>query len=269
MPFLHKVVVVCFLFLVVGSLPLFAQCPPPDPIATGDASCTPKSFTLSAFNSTDTYNWYDAAGTLVSQGDFYTTPVISVTTTYYVTSYDSGNNCESEKIAVQLVILPDTGTPSVYGSDQWFAYCFNGINWTTYKGFYVDNNLGINTAALWDPLLSPNNGTPQVAGYIGCPVTIDNHSISYKRQGFPPDVYRIDITEQNDDFSLLIDGVEVIRRVSYGQVYPAVWTGTLDANSQVEYKWLDRGGKSSATVNFVATGVPTDLYAGRITNNQA
>jgi gliding motility-associated-like protein len=267
MPFLYKVAVVSCFFLILGTTPVFSQCPPPDPVVFGDASCTPMSFTLSAIDSPDTYNWYDVptGGLPIYQGDFFSTPVLTTTTTYYVTSFDSGNNCESARIPVQAVVLPDSGDPTVFGTNTWNVYCFNGINWTTYKGFYTDNSINISSTSKWGSFANPSSAV----GYNGCPVNNDNHSVSYKRQGFPTGVYKIDILDHNDDFTLTINGTVIMSRVGYGQSYTSAWIGTLDASSQVEYKWLDRLGASSGTVNFTAIGLPTDLYAGRINYNQA
>ncbi|MDF2454901.1 MAG: large protein [Cytophagaceae bacterium] len=267
MPFRYPIVVICFLFLIFGSTPVFSQCPPPDPIVSGDASCTPTSFTLAAFNSPDTYNWYDVPldGLPIFQGDFFTTPLLTSTKTYYVSSFDSGNNCESVRVPVTASILPDSGDPAVYGSNSWNVYCFNGINWLTYKGFYTDNTLNINSTAKWGSFSNPSSAS----GYVGCPVSFDNHSVSYKRQGFPAGIYRIDIVNHNDDFTLTINGQVIISRVGFGQSYSSAWVGSLDGSSQVEYKWLDRQDASSATVNFTSIGLPSDLYAGRINYNQA
>jgi gliding motility-associated-like protein len=267
MPFRCLIAAICFLFLILGNQPVFSQCPPPDPLVFGGQSCTPMSFTLSAINSPDTYNWYDVptGGLPIFQGDFYTTPILSTTTTYYVTSFDSGNNCESVRVPVQAVILPDSGDPAVYGSNTWNVYCFNGINWSTYKGFYIDNSITINSTSKWGSFSNPSSA----AGYTGCPVSFDNHSISYKRQGFPSGIYTIDILDHNDDFILTINGKVIMSRVGFGQSYTNVWTGTLDGSSLVEYKWLDRLNASSAHVVFTAIGTPTDLYAGNINYNQS
>ncbi|MBC7487517.1 MAG: gliding motility-associated C-terminal domain-containing protein [Cytophagaceae bacterium] len=267
MPFRYPIAAICFLFLIMGNTPVFSQCPPPDPLVFGDASCTPKSFTLSAIDSPDTYNWYDVptGGLPIYQGDFFTTPLINTTTTYYVTSFDSGNNCESTRVPVQAIILPDSGNPTVYGSNKWNVYCFNDINWTDYKGFYIHNLININTAARWGSFSNPSSAS----GYTGCPVNFDNHSISYKRQGFPPGIYTIDILDHNDDFTLTINGSIIMTRVGFGQSYNRVWTGLLDGSSLIEYKWLDRQDASSANVVFTAIGTPTDLYAGNINYNQA
>ena len=267
MPFRYPIAAICFLFLILGATRGFSQCPPPDPLVFGESSCTPKSFTLSAIDSPDTYNWYDVptGGLPVYQGDFFTTPILSTTTTYYVTSFDSGSNCESTRVPVQAIILPDSGDPAVYGMNKWNVYCFNGINWTDYKGFYIHNLININSSARWGSFSNPSSAS----GYNGCPVNFDNHSISYKRQGFPPGVYTIDILDHNDDFTLTINGHIIMTRVGFGQSYNRVWTGSLDGSSLVEYKWLDRLGASSANVIFTAIGTPTDLFAGNINYNQA
>jgi gliding motility-associated-like protein len=259
----------CFLCAVIlwGSCwGLFAQCPPPLPIAFDDVSCVPQSFTLSAINSPDTYNWYDVptGGTPIFQGDFFSTPVLSATTTYYVTSFDSGFSCESARVAVTALLLP-TGDTAVFGTNAWNVYCFNSTNWTNYRGFYTDNNLNIDTEVIWDELTGPASAI----GYNGCPVNDDNHSVRYKREGFPTGVYQIEIRNHNDDFVLLINQKAVLSRVGFGQTYTTAWVGPLDATSKVEYRWLDNADISSAEVRFNLISMPTDLYGGTLSGNSA
>ncbi len=63
-------------FITIGATP---------PLANDTASCGAASFVLTA-NGTGTINWYDVAtgGSPIANGNTYTTPVLSTTTTYYI-----------------------------------------------------------------------------------------------------------------------------------------------------------------------------------------
>lgn len=70
-------------------------------------SCTPASVTLSAAASAGNTRWYNVAfgGTVISTGSTLTTPVLSLTTTYYVDAIDSG--CVSAtRTSVDATIYP-------------------------------------------------------------------------------------------------------------------------------------------------------------------
>ncbi|HRH65390.1 MAG TPA: lamin tail domain-containing protein, partial [Bacteroidia bacterium] len=82
--------------------------PLPNPPSTADVSrCGTGTVTFTA-TSPETIYWYSAAsgGTLLATGASYTTPSLSVTTTYYV---ETGNTCRSSRISVQAII---TGAPA-------------------------------------------------------------------------------------------------------------------------------------------------------------
>lgn len=59
--------------------------PPADPVALGDTVCAPGVATLTATGS-GTLTWKDANGYVVGTGNTFSTPALSTTTTYYVSS---------------------------------------------------------------------------------------------------------------------------------------------------------------------------------------
>jgi len=79
--------------------------PPASPSATGVARCNTGTLTLTASGCGGTYRWYNSqfGGTLLGSGASFTTPSISVTTTYYVSCTVS--NCESPRTAVTASIV--------------------------------------------------------------------------------------------------------------------------------------------------------------------
>jgi gliding motility-associated-like protein len=81
-------------------------------------NCGPGLFTLTATPSAGTVNWYSQInGTIIGNGLSYTTPTISVNTTYYAEA--SNNGCTNNtKIPVQLLVYP---APTV--NDQAIEKC--------------------------------------------------------------------------------------------------------------------------------------------------
>lgn len=85
-----------------GTSPVFA--------VQGSSRCTAGTVTLSASSATaGTYNWYDSAlgGTLVKANSAsFITPVLNITTTYYVTFTPNGQTCPSPRAAVTGTLAP-------------------------------------------------------------------------------------------------------------------------------------------------------------------
>jgi hypothetical protein len=77
---------------------------PADPIVSGDTACGSASLTLSA-NSSDRIFWFNQplGSTPLAAGNSFTTPVINLTTTYYVSA---DNGCRGNDIPVTAVIYP-------------------------------------------------------------------------------------------------------------------------------------------------------------------
>ena len=82
---------------------------PADPIAVSASRCGTGSITLTATSSQQIY-WYANAtgGTSIGTGASFNTPSVSTTTTFYV---ETGNNCRSNRIAVQAVVNPIPSAP--------------------------------------------------------------------------------------------------------------------------------------------------------------
>jgi hypothetical protein len=131
------------------------------PVGISGASCGIGTVTIDANNCTGTLNWYagSTGGSSLYAGRPFVTPVLNVTTTYYV-SCTSLAGCEGPRVPVDAVIRPvDPGTiatsqiicegavPSqltsvadgdggsgVSISTQWQSSTNNGTTWTTIAG---------------------------------------------------------------------------------------------------------------------------------------
>ncbi|MDP4285148.1 MAG: Ig-like domain-containing protein, partial [Bacteroidota bacterium] len=80
------------------------------PTSSGTTICSGSTAPLTASSSLSSpgYNWYDAStgGTLLHNGSSFTTPALSATTTFSVSTYDTGNpGCESNRTPVTVTVL--------------------------------------------------------------------------------------------------------------------------------------------------------------------
>ncbi|MBL4577518.1 MAG: hypothetical protein JKX74_03540, partial [Flavobacteriales bacterium] len=103
--------------------------PPTAPATTGAARCGTGTLglTASGAGAGEDYKWYDAAigGTLLqTNGSSYTTPSISVTTTYYACLYNTTTTCaESNRIATIATI---NNAPAITGQPASASACATG-----------------------------------------------------------------------------------------------------------------------------------------------
>ncbi|MEJ7693829.1 PKD domain-containing protein, partial [Daejeonella sp.] len=90
--------------------------PPLAPTAAGTTICAGSTATLTATSPGGTYQWYNAAsgGTLLATSDSYTTPALTVNTTYYVQT--TVNGCPGPRTAVAVTITPLPAAPTAPGT---------------------------------------------------------------------------------------------------------------------------------------------------------
>ncbi|HAS46477.1 MAG TPA: hypothetical protein DCS93_38705 [Microscillaceae bacterium] len=210
--------------------------------------CVGGTTTLSA-GGANTYTWSPATGLSATTGSTVTANP-ATTTTYTVTGDDGCGNTGSQTVTV-TVGSPVTND-NIYGDGEWRAYAYDG-NFTTLRGYYTQTSLNFNSTDVWSLLGSPSDAT----GYVGCTVGNDNHSVSYKRTNFLCAVYQIDINNHDDQYWLYIDGVQVSTHNGCCDSHPAVWTGILGPNSQVEFRWREGGGGSRGHVTFTEVDLIT------------
>lgn len=168
---------------------------------------------------------------------------------------------------------PNTGLP--FGSNTWNVYAFShsGYNFAnmdlngnthTYQGYYSDGNIDINSPGLWADQPS------QAPGYQGCAPGVDNHTVVYKRQGFPCREYQIDLDGHDDGVQCYVNGVLVYSLDGCCADRGVIWQGVLGSTSTVEFRQMEGGGGSNLNVNFIevdswsvaANASPTTLCQG-------
>ncbi len=169
------------------------------------------------------------------------------------TSNNVSNACEQPESYVSnsddcddnnALVSGPPGDPSVWGQGEWNAYVYDGVNFNTYKGFYVRQGNAYDSESDFGQGASPSN-TP---GYLGCAVGEDYHSVKYKRQGFPVSdfPYAITIPSWDDDIYVYVDGSLVWSTGCCANDWNTnvVWTGDLNPSSTVEVSYGEYGGGS-------------------------
>ncbi len=216
--------------------------------------------TLSVVNVGSSYAWSSSPAGFTSTS---LSPSVSptVSTTYTLTA--TANGCTASD-AVLITTTNPVGDPTVFGTNTWNVYVYNGKNRDnlsaiSYYGYYTQSgvsgtNYGVNTQALWNL-----NGAPSsAAGYQGCTVGVDNHTFVQKRRGFPCGVYQLTMQNWDDETIVYINGVSVWNSPSWdGGCNPCnnnVGVYYLDANSTIEIRTAEGTGGSNCAMDIISTG---------------
>ena len=179
-----------------------------------------------------------------------------------VNKYSSGSGG-----ATLTISWTDPAPVPGFGSNSWnvLAYnaptTYNAVNYlnltgTTYRGYYTNPNLNISTNSLWGLTASPS----AASGYVGCPVTNNNHVFIYKRKGFASGCYSISNIVYDDAIRIYIDGSQVYENTGCCSMAGVAWLGYLDANSEVEIRVAENTGDSRLNLDF-ATGATFSVTA--------
>lgn len=192
----------------------------------------------------NTYTWSPAAGVTVTSPSGHTADLSpAVTTTYTVTG---NNNCASNSATVTVTVNNPTGDPTIFGNNQWNVYAYGDNNFTTYQGSYTQNSLDFDTRLIWNQNTSPSNAP----GYVGCTIANDNHSYRYKRKGFPCGYYQLNVPAHDDYAEVFINGVSVWVHNGCCDAHTNIWSGYLDANSEIDFALREFGGGSYGNMTF-------------------
>ena len=152
----------------------------------------------------------------------------------YVTN---GDDCDDN----DETILGPPGDPSVFPDGVWNVYGFNGTDTDSYRGYYTFSGLTYHT-----DLDYPDWASPSFApGWQGCDVTDDNHSVIFRRHGFPESSfpYILQLNGWDDDVYVYVNGEPVYSNGCCGGDID-VWTGELGANDEIEIRYVEYGGGS-------------------------
>ena len=210
--------------------------------------------------------WVTIAG---ATGNNFTATVSPTTNIQYrrVATDVCGNVANSAPVSFTQT-AGTVGNPSVYGNGVWNVYAYdaqgNAFSTAQYLGYYTEPLLSFNSLNRWGTNAAPSDAS----GYQGCQVDQDNHWVSYRRTNFTPGTYQIDVPYHDDDAYLFINGVQVWSQAGCCTASVNVWTGTLGATDQVEFRWREFFGGSSGAVNFTIVAPVTTVTPGTIAAGQ-
>jgi hypothetical protein len=197
----------------------------------------------------NTYSWSPATGLNTTTGNLVVASP-TVTTVYTVTG---SNNCTTS-IATRSVIVrtpPSSPSPTVFGTNSWNVFCYNGTSQTNLFGVYTETLVNFNTVARWASGLNPSNANATGGtAYTGCFLGNSNYGFVAKRQGFPCGYYSISINH-DDLTTLLINGVSVFSHTGT-DLHTNTWTGFLGPSSTAEYNHINNSGATSLLQTTVA-----------------
>lgn len=212
------------------------------------------------------YTWSPSAGLSAVNG-YSVIASPTITTTYTVSG---SNNCNTLDALATVTVqtIPSAPTPTTFGNGTWHVYSYNGRAFTTYYGYYTENNLSFNTTNRWASGSTPSaaNASSGLA-YQGCNIPVDYHSTIHKRTNFTCGYYQIDIPSHDDDVTLLIDGVQVFQHIGCCDAHTNVWTGYLGPSTTVEIRHQEGVGGSNVAASFSiianpVVGPPITICAG-------
>lgn len=245
---------------------------------TGNNSidCGAGSVTLTATGGNGSvYEWGTGAtiGSNVIAGQTGTAITVSptATTTYWVRRV-SPAPCSLKTGGITKTITVNTtnapGNPAIFGNNAWNVYAFATESMTpalaTYKGFYTQNTLGLDTQDLanngWSNSASPSSS----AGWAGCPVAANQFTMIHKRTGFPCARYNVTINNWDDATKVFIDGVQVFSATAWSGENPTptiIGNYALNANSKIEVITIENSGQANVKLTLTATDT-TATYNG-------
>ena len=242
-------------------------------MSTSAIICSGVTTAILTATGANTYSWSPASG-LSSPTGYTVTATPSSTTTYIVSG---SNNCATATASTTITVqnIPASPLTTDFGSGVWNIYCYNSTNFTNYYGYYTENNLNFNTTTRWN-----SNSGPTIANaltglpYSGCTFPSTNYSITFKRTNFTCGYYQIDIPTHDDDYYILINGVQVNQHVGCCDAHSGVWTGFLGPSSTIELRLVNNNGPGSlqVSINAVSYNIlspPVTICAGTSTTISA
>lgn len=227
--------------------------------------CAGGSTTLTANGgSGSTYEWGTgtAIGSNIISGSGASITVSpSATTTYWVRRINSTPcSTPTNGVTVEVKITTPSGDPTVFGNNSWNVYGYNVGSMTPtlvdYAGYYTQNTLGLNTQDManngWNKETSPSSS----AGWMGCPVRVDDFTMIHKRKGFTCGKYQLSMDNWDDETRVYVNGTIVFNNGGWSGENPTptvVGTYALNSNSTIEV--ITREVAGSANVKLSLTPI--------------
>jgi hypothetical protein len=170
----------------------------------------------------------------------------------------------------QALTLTPTGSPSVFGPNQWNIYTYAGSAFNTYYGYATNSTASEFNLGTFG--MGATSNPSVLSGYIGCNPGNDSWSIQAMRQGFTCGVYNIIGRSHDDNVQVFVDydgnGTFDFTSTNFpccdqaGFVNQTLWSGTLTNASRVQINLQEGGGNAYVDIDFV--NITPSVSAGAI-----
>lgn len=233
------------------------------------SACAGASTTLTATGGTaqsgSTYQWGtgSSVGSNIIAGQTGVSITVSptTTTTYWVRRYDPSCTLYTSGVTTTINITTPPGTPTIAGTNIWNAYGYSTGDITLataiYAGYYTSNTLSFDTqngTNNWSSSTSPSSS----AGWLGCPVPVDNFTFVAKRKGFPCGSYNLLMQNWDDAAQLYLNGTLIWSNGTWnggGNSNLLVGNYALDSNSEIEIRIKENTGLANVSLSLVDTNI--------------
>ena len=232
--------------------------------APSAGGCTLNAIPVQWQSSTNNVTFTNIAG---ANANAYTIPAPLSQTTYFRRAYRTFCDTVFSNTVTVTVYNGAQGTPGTFGNGVWNAYVYNSTDYSSnYSGFYTTAS-GTTYNSTTD---FANNAAPSVAPtYQGCQVSANGYSIRYQRTGFTPAIYRIALARNDDDMDIILNGETVYSSGTSTTARANVWTGTLNASSNLEIRYRNTGGSGEISWSFSTVTNSPVTTPGTISGAQA
>jgi Secretion system C-terminal sorting domain len=219
---------------------------------TAPTICSGINTSTLSVSGANTYTWSPGTGLSATTG----TSVIAnpATTTTYTVTGSTGCQSNTSTTTVTVQNVPATPVLNTFGNGVWNVFNHNNTTFSNYYGFYSENSLSFNTTTRWTNTNGPSTANAASGtAYTGCSFPGINYSMSFRRTNFTCGYYTLDINYQDDQFTMLVDGVQVFQNNAFtNTVQTGVWRGFLGPASQVELRLVNGSGPGQLQVTFTA-----------------
>lgn len=234
------------------------------------------NFTNTGFNNVFTAELSDATGsfsgttytlgtlTSVNAGTIAATipPAVPAGTGYRIRIRSSNPVINGPDNGTNLTVVAPPGDPTVFGTTAWNVYAYIGSAFTSYAGYYTEDNLNFSSQNRWGAGTSPSNANATSGlAYQGCTInSASTYSFIYKRTNFTCGYYRIDLPQHDDVVTLIVNGSTAYTAGCCSSNPANAFTGFLGPASTVEIRVQNTGGGNGfLAANFVTSTTPISI----------
>lgn len=195
------------------------------------------------------------------------TPGFALTaTSYFRRAYRTYCDTVFSNVVTATVFGGPQGTPGVFGNGVWNAYVYDATDFASnYSGYYTTAS-GLTYNSTTD--FSTNMAPSLAPNYQGCQVNANVYSVRYQRTGFTNGVYQIGVNRNDNNMTIILNGVTLYSIGASGTARPSVWVGRLGPSSQLEIRYNNTSGNGDISWTFTTLSTVTNLLPGSISGDQ-